>query len=881
MIKHFKILTMMMVLVVALVACGGNEPTTPENTAPSITGAEDVTIEFGATFDSFDALKGITANDLEDGDLTSSIEVDLSQLKLTTEGTYTVIYTVTDSEGLTSTKSITVTVLPEPGPTTEELINQDIDAYLNSLFESEYQLSMPKRGAVNRSTITYKSSSPYISSTGVVLPLLSGAASTTANFEVTFALNGVKITEVIEIDIEVVSEVEIASSRNVRFENLTTEYDVDNGELTLYFEEDGYVPYASVLDFFDLLQGFIDPEIEFTITETDTTLTLFYEYYSEDEDTTYDLEVTIDSETNLITTNDPGFYWAYVYSTETNFGRHIEYDIDNPDAHYYEGSDVVYDLNDYNLDLAVFDGKLLMPYYLMNQLFAGSSYYNVYYNNDALYGIYSLPDSSDPEYRTIKRSSMNDEDIPADLVVHNYNMLAFNLDYFYGLKEFKNINSFYDILINYKDALLSTDPEAFEFGLRDLLLKGIDEPHTSYGYPNYFNPVSFDGPPTNDLRYYGTRFTNWYYDGFVDVDTQIGLKWGEAASGWNANSGKRPNYWFLDDDKTSVVVTLNGFSTADMEESAIYTESHTLDILESEMALLPNIAQGNKFFYYNSSDETNRFMELLIKGVDASYVELYEEALIDFGYTFVKEDILDLTKQSGYYVINLNDQDYMVQVAYSDDYELFYVGITNDVPDTYTSEWPFTVDIKASVESDSAVYLEMTLDQIKRETSVLKNVLLDLTWNTGGNVGALYRVVGFITDQPFRTASISGATGGASSSYVVINGVPYDDTLNWGLLTSPLSFSAANSLVTIFKENHLGPIIGLRSGGGASSITPILLPSGTAFTMSSNNIGAYRTGSGTVEDPFVYLNNELGIDPTVLIDITEIYNEEVLLQIFE
>jgi hypothetical protein len=51
--------------------------------------------------------------------------------------------------------------------------------------------------------------------------------------------------------------------------------------------------------------------------------------------------------------------------------------------------------------------------------------------------------------------------------------------------------------------------------------------------------------------------------------------------------------------------------------------------------------------------------------------------------------------------------------------------------------------------------------------------------------------------------------------------------------------------------------------------------------MSSNSVGAIRTGSGTDEDPYVYENNEFGITPDIVIEITQIYDEEVLLTAFE
>ncbi len=245
--------------------------------------------------------------------------------------------------------------------------------------------------------------------------------------------------------------------------------------------------------------------------------------------------------------------------------------------HYYEGSDVVYDLTKYNLDIVVYEGEIVVPYYTVNQLFAGSSYYNVYYNNQKLYGIYGTPADDSDEYTSMKTSNMNGKEFPHDLAVHNFNVLAFNLDYFYGLKELLEIDSFYELMYPLGSRLLSSDPATFELALRDLLLKDIDEPHTSYGYPGYFNEVSDDGPAVNTLSVYGSRFQNWYYDGYIDVDDAIGAKWGESTDGsWNAYSGLRPNYWFLDDAKTSVVITLNGFRTSDIEESTAFDSSNCI-----------------------------------------------------------------------------------------------------------------------------------------------------------------------------------------------------------------------------------------------------------------------------------------------------------------
>ncbi|MBC1458635.1 DUF5011 domain-containing protein [Listeria newyorkensis] len=77
------------------------------NDKPVIT-ATDKTINVG---DTFNALTGVTATDKEDGNLTSDIKVVTNTVDTTKAGTYTVEYSVTDSDKNTTTKTITVTVV--------------------------------------------------------------------------------------------------------------------------------------------------------------------------------------------------------------------------------------------------------------------------------------------------------------------------------------------------------------------------------------------------------------------------------------------------------------------------------------------------------------------------------------------------------------------------------------------------------------------------------------------------------------------------------------------------------------------------------------------------------------------------------------------------
>lgn len=762
----------------------------------------------------------------------------------------------------------------------EEKVAQDILEYEKTMYSTAFQVQTPWKITLNGTKVKYSSDSEYISDYGIVLPLPADVAETTGKFEATFTNGDVEVVKEYDVPLTHIAPVVIENSRNVPFTNLTTEYDVADGAVDLYFEEDGFVPYINLVDFFDLLVGFVDKDLVISKTVENGVLTMEYQYYDEDEDHTYDLILTVDANENTVSTNDPAFYWAYGTTTETNYGRHIEYVQDHPGEYYEEGEDVVYDLDDYFMDIVEYNGEVVMPFYMANQLFAGSSYYNVYYNYDGLFGIYSLPDDGDKAFRTIHTSSLNNEDIPADLLVHTFNMLAFDLNNLYGLQDIMGVEDYYSLLYSQKDDLLNPDPDEFDYAIRDLLLLSLDEAHTSYGYHSYFNKSTFSGPETNDLSYYGSRFRGWYYDGLFAVDDVNEARWGAGEGNAWAVSNK-PDYWFLD-DKT-VMVSLNGFVTADIEESLVYDQTLVEKIMEIDdaTALLAAIAEGDQFWYYNNSDDQTQKMEILIKGVSESYVDTYKAALEAHGLTLVIEETNVVEKENGYYTVTIDEVEYMVQVSYDADYGLLYVGVANSVPTEYLGTWALNPDFEDLVTSDSAVYLEMTLEAAFAERATIENIMLDLSWNTGGNIGALYRVMGFITDNPFEVSRMDGDTGmTGSTSYVdITDGIPSYAEYNWSLLTTPVTFSAANELATLFRSNELGPIIGVQSGGGACSITPILLPNGTAFTMSSNNIGAYRTGSGTVEDPYVYHDTEFGIVPDFEIDTDDIFTVSILLDI--
>lgn len=79
----------------------------PDETAPVIKGAKNLTVTIGTTPD---YLNGVTAEDETDGDVTKEIMVDSSKADVKKTGTYEVTYQVKDQAGNEAVKEIRVTV---------------------------------------------------------------------------------------------------------------------------------------------------------------------------------------------------------------------------------------------------------------------------------------------------------------------------------------------------------------------------------------------------------------------------------------------------------------------------------------------------------------------------------------------------------------------------------------------------------------------------------------------------------------------------------------------------------------------------------------------------------------------------------------------------
>lgn len=127
------------------------------------------------------------------------------------------------------------------------------------------------------------------------------------------------------------------------------------------------------------------------------------------------------------------------------------------------------------------------------------------------------------------------------------------------------------------------------------------------------------------------------------------------------------------------------------------------------------------------------------------------------------------------------------------------------------------------------------MDEVDSEGTV-EDVVIDLSCNGGGVIGSMIEVLGYMTDEPIRFHTKSETDNSRAHSVTSYEtGIEARD-YDFHILSSPLSYSAANSMISLAKDNDLATIIGQDSSGGASSVMTNITPSGTVFFMSGPNI---------------------------------------------
>ena len=707
-LRHILLLFVLIAGVLGLAACEGYEPGV-DRTPPVFSGIEDITHVVGDPAPDF--LAGVTAFDRVDGDVTTSIEFDDSEVDLATPGTYTVTFTVSDEAGNVRNASMTVTVVEPEEPDTNNEDNAALDIAALSWEPGD---NLPTSGE-NGTTFTWTSGNPFvITDRGYVIKPAIGDDPIDVTMFVTARNGSYSTTFEYIVTIHPREESTVTSKTTLPFTSTSEEWFVlDNPAVDIYYVDEGTVPYIDVEAFLMLLDGAIESELlvfEYVGDILTITYTAIYTDIN-DEEVEEDLWAIIDFTANTLTVSSFRFFSYYIASTDTDFGEGLIY----LDVETVEPQNVTFDLNHYRIDLVIDedDGVYLMPFHVANLLFAGRIYYDIYYNGDALIGFDTFS-RGDSEIQTqLRSSSLNGIWAERDMREATYHFMAFTLDHFFGLKNFRGVETHYNFLVDYADDIITRTNTTMNNTLFNIA-NALDDLHSSHAFPGYHASATYS-IVVESLSQLGPSVRTWY-QGLWDVQDLLAAQFGSHQN--------LPDFRLIDNNKTAI----------------IYLTGFTVD----------------------TPDDFKRILDLL----------------------------------------------------------------------------PVSVE----------------------------NVVIDLTYNTGGNLGAVLRIFGYMTDQPITYHSQNPADGSAVTYYIGSAYTPYD--FNWFISTSSVTFSAANLMASIAKETGVATVIGRNSSGGASSIGLVILPVGTTWIISTNNVLSTRIGDA--ETGYTYVSIEEGVEVDIFVlDFTD------------
>lgn len=177
--------------------------------------------------------------------------------------------------------------------------------------------------------------------------------------------------------------------------------------------------------------------------------------------------------------------------------------------------------------------------------------------------------------------------------------------------------------------------------------------------------------------------------------------------------------------------------------------------------------------------------------------------------------------------------------------------------------------------------LDYKISQIRKEDpeNRIKNIILDISLNGGGELVALQKSLGFLTNkelsfwlqdrisQSYIETKFNIDTNGDGK----YNQNDSYSQYNWYVLTGINTFSAANLFADIVKNTKIAKVIGQKSGGGMFSVFPTVLPDGTNVDISSTNgfTGSRDVEPNSVEDlPYT----EDGVEPDIKLDYKDFYS---------
>lgn len=177
---------------------------------------------------------------------------------------------------------------------------------------------------------------------------------------------------------------------------------------------------------------------------------------------------------------------------------------------------------------------------------------------------------------------------------------------------------------------------------------------------------------------------------------------------------------------------------------------------------------------------------------------------------------------------------------------------------------------------DSFYFMRYALNKAIQHGNI-DNVVIDISLNGGGNLGALIRVLGVLSDNYINYTTFNTLNREYTNVYYNVDAdldKSYQDKdafsqFKYYILTSINTFSAANSMASMAKCSNIATLIGEKTGGGMCSVLPLILADGTTIRISSNNaIMAYTNNE--------YNEIESGVNPDISFARENFYDDVAL-----
>ncbi len=308
-----------------------------------------------------------------------------------------------------------------------------------------------------------------------------------------------------EPEVPEVPEERIYLDRFVPISDYSDDYTLTSEGLGLYIDqEDLGISYINVEEFIKALEGAVIP---LDVEKTDT-LRLSYTYEYDEEEAieqgmeSFTYEMIINAAENTIYFNDVDMLDILDEETETDYSQGLE-------VVFSEISDTdfskLFDLDDYSMNIELFEGNYYMPLYLANFFLTGFSVDIYELDTEVLLVDYYTYDDAKGFFDEL----YDRETTPLTQVADDtYNYLALYFDTMYGLKDFMGIDDIYARLDEY-NINDGSNRRAFYTAINDFI-NDLDDLHSTFRYAGQrlmsYNPSDNYYNEESELRKYYDTF---------------------------------------------------------------------------------------------------------------------------------------------------------------------------------------------------------------------------------------------------------------------------------------------------------------------------------------------------------------------------------------